>query len=597
MLSIIGIALLPNSARAALMTEAVALIAAALSGFFSVIMNVEGAIINWLINPDTWGFTTNPTIIRAWRVVRDFVNLGFVLAIIAIAIGFILRIQTYGSQRTLTRLIVAAILVNFSLVIAGVFIDAANIVSRFLLRAFSLQDIWRSLVAATGLADLYAPVPREPWVVRVLQFVWRTINPIADAEAAGKLLVSTITMSIFAIMMIAALGALIVMLLLRIAHLWVLLVLAPAAWLTWIFPQFEGNWRRWWTEFLNWTFFAPIVIFFLSLSLTIIGDTNRLPQNDPRNFFEQARLSLGDVFREVIQTSGQPVNVTIARTVVAIAMIVLSMMIAREMSISFADQGMRWATSVGKWPGLTAWRAGLREGRRRFAASSTGQRLERQFAGSRVFSSVSDWIRRQRELPEAEMKNLRARYEPLDSATLRAISTDPTRTAAERITAAKMQAERGEFKNLPASQQRALIQLANSFGRQHAMEILANVPTLAPFYDQQIASPQQRIGRPGDRDAEIIRKFTARLSDEQVLRLSDADYQNYAVVLGLSPARLRRLAYEAPQKADTIRGVLGRGTPPMVQLISRTTGFSAAEVEQWLDRIRRTPELAALYNL
>ena len=62
----------------------------------------------------------------------SFTNLGFVLAIIVIAFATIFRIQSYAMKQVLWKLIVAALLVNFSLVIAGAFINIAdNVTSSF----------------------------------------------------------------------------------------------------------------------------------------------------------------------------------------------------------------------------------------------------------------------------------------------------------------------------------------------------------------------------------------------------------------------------------------------------------------------------------
>ena len=61
-----------------------------------------------------------------FQVTLAIANLGFVMGIIIIAIATILRRETYGIKKTLWKLVVAAIMVNFSLVIGGVFINFAG---------------------------------------------------------------------------------------------------------------------------------------------------------------------------------------------------------------------------------------------------------------------------------------------------------------------------------------------------------------------------------------------------------------------------------------------------------------------------------------
>ena len=57
----------------------------------------------------------------------NFTNLGFILAIIIIAFATILRLESYAIKQTLWKLIVAALLVNFSLVICGGIISVSKL--------------------------------------------------------------------------------------------------------------------------------------------------------------------------------------------------------------------------------------------------------------------------------------------------------------------------------------------------------------------------------------------------------------------------------------------------------------------------------------
>lgn len=550
-----GLLLLPQVAGA-IVTEAIAAIAAAVNLVYSVIINLEAALVQWLLDPQVWdeAFTKNPTIVLGWRVIRDFANLGFVLAIVVIAIGFILRIQTYGSQRTLTRLITAAILVNFSLVIAGIFIDAANIVTRFFLESFRFTSIAASLIDATGIKEVFMGSPNSPLLPRIVGFVLRQINPAFDLAAAGQVLFKFVIVSIFAIMMIAALGALVVMLLIRVAHLWVLLVLAPLAWLLWIFPHFERQWREWWQTFIRWTFFAPIVTFFLAFSISLIGRTDRMPQNSPQNFFGGAVQTFGDVFRNALALSGESPNALIAKFVISLSLLVMSMIIANQMGITFADQGIKWVTAAGKWPGLAAWRTGLREGRRGFATSKIGQQLEKRFAGSRLFGGASDWIRKTRLEPEQDVKNLMERYKHLDPGTRLNVALGRGkfygRGKAEAIAAARSMSD-GEFQALSPSQQRVLISIANSVGADHAKELLKKAPSrdLIEYYDDRIARyDAERFGRRDPATGVItgsVRGFARKIPLEDIPKLPESFLREHEALEAFTIAAYRKIANEA----------------------------------------------------
>lgn len=64
-----------------------------------------------------------------WKIFRDFANFWIILILLFIAISIMLRIQSVGSKKTLTTLIVVALLINFSMMITQMIIDATNIIT------------------------------------------------------------------------------------------------------------------------------------------------------------------------------------------------------------------------------------------------------------------------------------------------------------------------------------------------------------------------------------------------------------------------------------------------------------------------------------
>src|SRR3989344_4343182 len=80
--------------------------------------------------------TKLPVVTSGFQIMLLFANLGFVLAIIVMAFAVIFQFQSYGAKQLLARLIIAALLVNFSAVIAGAFISVSNIFTGFFLEPF-----------------------------------------------------------------------------------------------------------------------------------------------------------------------------------------------------------------------------------------------------------------------------------------------------------------------------------------------------------------------------------------------------------------------------------------------------------------------------
>ncbi len=72
-------------------------------------------------------FANSEAVNKGWGLGRDIVNIFLIFILLYIAIATILQLSGYGAKQLLTTLIVIAFLVNFSLVITKLIIDASNI--------------------------------------------------------------------------------------------------------------------------------------------------------------------------------------------------------------------------------------------------------------------------------------------------------------------------------------------------------------------------------------------------------------------------------------------------------------------------------------
>lgn len=211
-----------------------------------------------------------------FSVTLSIANLGFVLGIIVVALATILRSQTYGIKQILWKLVVAAILVNFGLVIAGAILGFANQFTYYFMTAIPVPGGGSGVTNfAAALAGAFNP-----------QKTFLSFNPDATvvaggsnsgfntAAAAGGQLADLLTpvlnlafIIFFLIAIVITLAVFLVMLIVRYLYLGILMILMPLAWVAWIFPKFSHHWTKWWNTFLRWTFFAPLVIFFLYLAI------------------------------------------------------------------------------------------------------------------------------------------------------------------------------------------------------------------------------------------------------------------------------------------------------------------------------------------
>ncbi|MBI4992422.1 MAG: hypothetical protein HZB99_04360 [Candidatus Harrisonbacteria bacterium] len=304
-----------------------------------VALFLAGNLVNWTLslNANVLGGSAVQT---GWIVARDLANLGFVLAIILIAFATILRIETYEMKKTLTRLIIAALLINFSLVIAGVFVDFSGVLTDFF------------LAKATG-GSLHEVGKNFANAFRVQTFLQVTEDPNAIQEKLKGMtglfimpfVASLIFIAIFTVIATIAMLGLAIMLLIRYIALTILLILMPIAWLMWIWPDLEKFWQEWWDNFLKWVWFAPASAFFIYLSLSIVAPPGTASQYALQ---KESLAATGILMPNLGETIGQ---------MIAVIGILFGGLIASEKTgVGFAK--VATATATGFATGSVKWLGG-----------------------------------------------------------------------------------------------------------------------------------------------------------------------------------------------------------------------------------------------
>lgn len=303
----------PRFAHAGLLTDSAVYVGVTLFQVVAYIMNsfvgfflmLAGMLVNLTMQINLTvmdiGLPNAPTLVRVgWGISRDIANLGFVLAMVVIAFATIVQYEAYGARKLLIKLITAAILVNFSMTIAGVFVDFSTVLTSFFLSKIDrssdpitrINNFTTKLVNAFGpqkyiLGDTTDPLPPDP-----------DTTPSA-AQAIGTATLLSISGLIFslAFTLITTIVLLTFALLMLVRYVWLtlLLVTAPLAWLFTVIPELESNNKLWWSNFTKWTFFAPGMTFFVYLALAGVDALQRSNVN-PAQFFNDDVLA--NIMRE-----------------------------------------------------------------------------------------------------------------------------------------------------------------------------------------------------------------------------------------------------------------------------------------------------------
>lgn len=321
------------------------------------------------------GFTTAPIVATGWEVVRDLANMFFSLILLVIAFATILRIETYGMKQVLWKLIVAALLINFSLVIAGVVIDGSNVLTNFFIKNATYNIVTKDSSGteiSNTTSDISVAILSGLKVHTLYQVNLGDTNgqSIPQNSAAPQIqgdigfttiLINIILGIIFMLVTAFVLFAAAILFLIRLIALWILLIFAPLAWLAMILPATRNLWNKWWHEFMKWIIFAPVYGFFIYLTVSMISK-NVLSQSGSVRQASAGGLAITEFTQDLR---------LIANYIVLIIFMVAGLIFARQSGISGATamaklgtnlrnaggrMASRWAAKGGKMPGAT-WAA------------------------------------------------------------------------------------------------------------------------------------------------------------------------------------------------------------------------------------------------
>src|SRR3989339_137348 len=212
----------------------------------SILSNWAAGILLWVmstgINISYTGFD-NPVVAAGWPIMRDLANMFVVLGFVIIGLATILRLKNYEAQKLLPRLIVVALLINFSLVICGFFIDASNIAIGTLFKGGGYLE--RSTLSQTG---------------KDLSTIWSS-NFFNKSPATFLAIVTGMVIKNYISLFIFIAYAF--LFLLRYMMLWILVTFSPLAFVCAVFPMSQQLYKKWRDNFIQWCIIGMPAGFFL----------------------------------------------------------------------------------------------------------------------------------------------------------------------------------------------------------------------------------------------------------------------------------------------------------------------------------------------
>jgi len=456
-----------------------------------------------------------PVVQAGWEIVRDLANLGFVFAIILISVATIVRYKDYGAKRLLPRLIAAAILVNFSLTIGGVFIDFSNVLTDFFISKTSTEGVFG---LSTSLADAF--------------------NPQALYEVRGELItqstklgitfiriLSVFAISFFTLISAISLLAIAVMLLIRLVFLSILLVVSPITWLFWTVPQLSSEFTKWWKNFISWVFYAPILSFFLYLTVYSVEKIREFNQA-----YEIKQLTATGV--DALSTDAVLIPDffgIVMNMMIVIGFLVGGLLTAQSLGIAGAKHVTSLATQAGrgtkKWAGKKVGYRTRDIGRRtlaggvdqegktrfeRFSETKTGKLISRIPLVGAAVTGISSASSSAKEKLRKDSEEQQKKYdsETRQNLVMRLNRALPTMPISQFSAIANAAMKKGGWEDIekdPALKER-VINAAKKTGNKDA--VLGVAPSLAPRFEKRREDESQ-----GKFESRVIEKAMSKVTD------------------------------------------------------------------------------------
>ena len=211
--------------------------------------------------------SSNSPMYQAWSFFRNVANIMFVIAMLFVIFSQItgFGIDNYGIKKILPKLIVTAIIVNFSYIICGIFVDLSNIIGE------GIKNILESVAGSTTTATeklgdnvvgaINALVGALATAGAVTGGLTIAGAALSKAVVSGSLL--TVIFPILAFVGSALMAGFFAMLMLglRQALIIIMIVISPVAFVLYAIPNTNGLFKKWFQLFKTLLMLFPVFCF------------------------------------------------------------------------------------------------------------------------------------------------------------------------------------------------------------------------------------------------------------------------------------------------------------------------------------------------
>lgn len=201
-----------------------------------------------------------------WTVLRDTINIFFIFGLIYIGLKIIWQSDDSSTRRQLGLLVVAALLVNFSLLITKIVIDFSNIAAVQIYSVLLAPEVGGAESLDMN-ENLHTGIAAQVMNLTDLTSFFRSED---IEQALGSVFMFSFMTMIFLIftgLVFLAGGILIIV---RFVALVGLMIFSPLMFVGWIIPPLKDLADDWRHRLINYSLFAPAYLFLVYVALAII---------------------------------------------------------------------------------------------------------------------------------------------------------------------------------------------------------------------------------------------------------------------------------------------------------------------------------------
>lgn len=251
--------------------------------FAVFLLELTGATFNWMMEnaiikfADYYASYLQTGIETAWTLFRDIANILIIGMFTFIAISMILGNETYGAKKMVARVLIIAVLINFSLLFTKIILDVSHFTASVFYNATNLQA-GGSGTPAVGAQTAQTPQGTAGLLIEYMgikRFSQSTaaLNNMADDLNNGfKSFLYGLIVASFVLGIAIVFAYAIYLIVFRTVVIVFLMLTSAIAFATYLIPKVsEGSWgwSAWWKELINNAIFAPLIMMLLWATVII----------------------------------------------------------------------------------------------------------------------------------------------------------------------------------------------------------------------------------------------------------------------------------------------------------------------------------------